>query len=74
MAVTKVWTKQKQAEIRHARRGARRRDALVKRDKPMPQTEAAASVMVLAYMHASANGTLPANPRQIFYAARPRHP
>jgi hypothetical protein len=25
-----------------------------------------------AYMTASANGTLPANPRQIYYAARPK--
>ena len=70
-AVTKVWTKQKVAEIRHADAVTRRMDALVRRDRPMKQTKAAASVMVLAYMFASANGTLPANPRQIFYAARP---
>jgi DNA topoisomerase VI subunit B len=71
-AVTKTWTKQKLDEIRHADAVTRRMDALVRRDRPMKQTKAAASVMVLAYMFASANGTLPANPRQIFYAARPR--
>ena len=71
ITVTKAWTKQKRAEIRHADAVSRRMDALVRRDKPMAQTKAAASVMTLAYMLASANGTLPANPRQIFYAARP---
>jgi DNA topoisomerase VI subunit B len=33
--------------------------------------EAAFEVMEQAYMHASSNGTLPANARQIMYAARP---
>jgi hypothetical protein len=35
--------------------------------------EAAFHVMEEAYMAASANGTLPANARQIYYAARPCH-
>ena len=34
--------------------------------------DAAYQVMGHAYMAASANGTLPANPRQIMYAARPK--
>jgi DNA topoisomerase VI subunit A len=34
--------------------------------------DAAFQVMEEAYQHASANGTLPANPRQIYYAARRR--
>ena len=38
-----------------------------RRDRPMKQTEAANSVMRGAYMTASAGGTLPANPRQIYY-------
>jgi Histidine kinase-, DNA gyrase B-, and HSP90-like ATPase len=66
------WTKQKTAEIRSSAAFWRRRDAMIRRDKPMKQKAAAASVMTIAYMIASANGTLPANPRQIFYAARPR--
>ena len=37
----------------------------------MKQTEASIRLMRSAYMTASANGTLPANPRQIYYAARP---
>ena len=44
-------------------------------DKPpgsMTIIEAAEQVMPNAYLIASANGTLPANARQIYYAARPR--
>ena len=44
-------------------------------DKPpgsMTIIEAAEQVMPSAYLIASANGTLPANARQIYYAARPR--
>jgi DNA topoisomerase VI subunit B len=42
------WTKQKRAEIRSSSAFWRRRDAMVKRDKPMKQTAAAASVMTIA--------------------------
>ena len=42
----------------------RRRDALIERDKPVTLKEAAYAVMEEAYLAASANGTLPANPRQ----------
>jgi hypothetical protein len=64
VAVTAKWTKQKKAEIREHNAYLRRRDAMVGRDRPTSIKEA-------AYLHASANDTLPANPRQIMYAARP---
>jgi hypothetical protein len=41
-----------------------------RRDRPVTTKEAAYAVMEAAYLKASANGTLPANPRQIMYAAR----
>jgi hypothetical protein len=41
------------------------------RVRPVSLKDAAYRVMRQAYMAASANGTLPANPRQIMYAARP---
>jgi hypothetical protein len=69
--VTAKWTKQKKAEIRDRRAFWRREDAMRKRDRPMSTKEAAFEVMEMAYMAASANNTLPANPRQIYYAARP---
>jgi DNA topoisomerase VI subunit B len=40
--------------------------------KPLSLRAAAYRVMSEAYLHASGNGTLPANARQIMYAARPR--
>jgi hypothetical protein len=42
-----------------------------RRQRAWKQTEAAERLMLQACMTASANGTLPANPRQIYYAARP---
>ena len=48
----------------------RRRAAAMRASRRVPQTVAAAQVMVAAYMKASANDTLPANARQIMYAAR----
>jgi hypothetical protein len=68
---TDRWAKQRKAEIRDANARFRRSDRMSRRDRPMKQTEAANSVMRRAYMTASAGGTLPANPRQIYYAARP---
>jgi DNA topoisomerase VI subunit B len=71
VAVTAKWTKQKKAEIREHNAYLRRRDAMVGRDRPTTIKEAAYGAMEAAYLHASANDTLPANPRQIMYAARP---
>ena len=69
-AVTAKWTKQKKAEIRENNAYLRRRDAMVSRDRPISIKEAAYEAMEAAYLHASADDTLPANPRQIMYAAR----
>ena len=68
---TDRWAKQRKAEIRDANARFRRADRMSRRVRPLNQTEAADQVMRKAYMTASANGTLPANPRQIYYAARP---
>jgi hypothetical protein len=48
----------------------RRADAMLRREH-VSQKEAAAQVLEAAYMKASNNGELPANARQIYYAARP---
>ena len=68
---TDRWAKQRKAEIRDANARFRRADRMSRRHRPMKQTEAAEQLMHTAYLTASANGTLPANPRQIYYAARP---
>ena len=68
---TDRWAKQRKAEIRDANARFRRADRMSRRHRPLKQTEAAERLMPAAYMKASANGTLPANPRQIYYAARP---
>jgi hypothetical protein len=68
---TDRWAKQRKAEIRDANARWRRADRMSRRDRPLKQTEASTRVMQKAYLTASANGTLPANPRQIYYAARP---
>jgi hypothetical protein len=66
---TKKWTRQRKTEEHHS--GAvRYRSARLTRKKEMSVKEAAAQVMEDAYMKASANDTLPANARQIMYAAR----
>ena len=67
---TKKWAVQRKAEERHAAARLRRYDALLRQNRPLSIKEAAADVMESAYLAASANGTLPANPRQIYYAAR----
>ena len=69
--VTKEWTRQKKAEEQNARARFRRHQEMLRLDRPMNIKEAAYSVMRKAYMEASDNGTLPANARQIMYAARP---
>ena len=68
---TDRWAKQRRAEIRDANARFRRADRMSRRHRAMKQTEAAEQLMHTAYLTASANGTLPANPRQIYYAARP---
>jgi len=68
--VTPKWTKQKTSEIRDRQAFWRRVDAMRKRDKPMTTKDAACAVMEASYMAASAIDTLPANPLQIYYAAR----
>jgi hypothetical protein len=45
---------------------------MIRWDRPVSLRQAAFQVMQDAYMAASANGTLPANARQIYYAARPK--
>jgi DNA topoisomerase VI subunit B len=71
-AVTAKWAKQRKAEERQAAAFSRRRQAMT-RDLFRTATirDVAFEVMEDAYMKASANGTLPANARQIMYAARP---
>jgi hypothetical protein len=70
-AVTKQWCKQRLAELRDCRRARNRLSKLIKQDKPMNFRAAAWSVMKAAYAKVSNNGKLPANARQIMYAARP---
>jgi hypothetical protein len=68
--VSKKWTKQRKAEERERSARANRYDRLV-RSQRVTIKDVAYSYMETAYMAASANGTLPANARQIMYAARP---
>jgi hypothetical protein len=70
-SVTGKWAKQRKAEERHARAYWNRRDAMT-RARRITIKEAAWQGMEAAYMKASAGGTLPANARQIMYAARPQ--
>lgn len=71
-SVTGFWTKAKRKADRDNRlHAAAVRKALdADRKKPMSQKEAAYAVMVQAYLKASDNNTLPANARQVMYAAR----
>jgi hypothetical protein len=69
-AVTKDWAKQRKAEERDSARRANRHYRLIRSREPTLK-EVAAEVMEQAYMKASANNTLPANARQVMYAARP---
>jgi hypothetical protein len=69
-SATANWAAQRKREERERRSVLRRRDALIKRHQPATLKEAAWRVMPQAYAVASDNGRLPANPRQIYYAAR----
>lgn len=69
--VTEKWAKQRKAEERDSSARLRRDDRFVYYARPISLKGAAYRVMERAYMAVSAGGTLPANPRQIMYAARP---
>src|SRR6516165_4669651 len=68
--VSADWAKQRKAEERHASAQRHRMDRLL-RVRTVSVKEAAFDVMEKAYTDASDNGVLPANARQIMYAARP---
>lgn len=68
---TKRWAEQRKAEERHAKARANRDDRLVRfKVRKVTIKDVAYQVMPRAYRDASSNGTLPAAPRQIYYAAR----
>src|SRR6516162_8571682 len=69
-SVTKKWAKQRKREEREANARIRRREALTRAHR-VTIKDAAYEVMERAYLQASANGTLPARPRKIYYRARP---
>jgi hypothetical protein len=69
LSVTKAWAKQRKAEERNAARASNRRRAL-SRSHRVTLTEIAELEIPTAYMMASANGTLPASARQVFYPFR----
>jgi DNA topoisomerase VI subunit B len=69
-SVTAKWAKQRKAEERAASARSRRRQAM-SRAREMTIRDAAWEVMPAAYNKASDYGALPANARQIMYAARP---
>jgi DNA topoisomerase VI subunit B len=68
-----AWEKLKREDERHDREGQRIREAALRaqRRKTYTVKEAAWEVMEQAYLKASDHGRLPANARQIMYAARP---
>jgi hypothetical protein len=68
--VTAKWAKQKRMEIRDDSARARREERMIRRDRPETIEDVAYDVMRAAYLKASDNNQLPANARQIFYAAR----
>lgn len=68
-SVTKKWTKLRKAEERG--RSQNTRKAVFIRQYAMSIKDAAWSVMEAAYNKASDNGRLPAQARQLYYAARP---
>lgn len=72
-AVTKEWTKLKRQADREGRVQQRDKEhALRQHRRQFPNLKAASyQVMEEAYMKASAGGRLPANARQVMYAARP---
>jgi hypothetical protein len=68
---TNKWTRQKKSEERHPGMIRYRMSRMTKQPRTS-QKEAAWQVMEAAYMATSANNTLPALARQIFYQARPK--
>src|SRR3954451_7241990 len=68
---TAQWTKQKKSEERHPGNVRYRHSRMTKAPRTT-QKDAAWEVMKDAYMRASANDTLPALARQIYYQARPK--
>ncbi len=70
-SVTKTWTKAKRHADRQNRLQNRDIDRLARRSRPVTLKDAANAAMREAYLKASADNTLPANARQIMYAARP---
>ena len=68
---TKTWTRQKKAEERHPGMRQYRMSRMTKVAR-VKQRHAAWRVMQESYMAASANDTLPAKARQVFYQARPK--
>jgi DNA topoisomerase VI subunit B len=68
--VTKDWYAQRKREEKEASRKYERRDRLAS-TKKISIKDAAWQVMEEAYQKASDSGALPAQPRQIMYAARP---
>jgi len=68
-SVAKDWTKQRKAEERNATAANARMTRMIRSER-ITIKDAASQVMEEAYDKASAGGTLPVNPRQIYYAAR----
>src|SRR6516164_7219282 len=66
---TKKWTRTKKAEERHPASRSYRA-ARMRRERGVSFKEAAAEIMETAFMQVSGGGALPANARQIMYAAR----
>src|SRR5262245_25756964 len=71
--VTKKWMKLKRQADKNNRLNERQLEEYQesKKQRTLSVKEAAYQVMARAYMQASAGGTLPANARQVMYAARP---
>jgi hypothetical protein len=75
---TRKWTKQRKAEEKHSsarrmrgfRMRARREPHLTEALYTMQEDGSGRTIMEEAYLKASANGTLPANARQVMYAIR----
>jgi hypothetical protein len=68
--VTSIWAKQRKAEERDRNASLRRDDTMTAAAKPMSTKAAAYWCMARADADASDNGKLPANARQVYYAAR----
>jgi hypothetical protein len=70
-AATAKWTRQKKSEERHPG-NIRYRTSRMTKVPRTTQKAASWEILQQAYMAASANGTLPALARQVFYQARPK--